>query len=64
MPERDHDPEPAPWVDPSGRDDPEPAWATKIRARRKARADRLRGVFDAFDGKLSKEPGSPPEGSG
>ncbi|MFI5053793.1 MAG: hypothetical protein ACHQDE_05475 [Acidimicrobiia bacterium] len=65
MPERDHEPEPAPWADPAGKDGPEPDWAKEIRARRAARAERLREVFDAFDGKLSKDPGSPPpEGSG
>jgi hypothetical protein len=40
-------------------DEPEPEWAKEIRARRKARGERLRKVFDGFDGRLAKDP-SPP----
>jgi hypothetical protein len=39
--------------------EPEPGWAKEIRARRKARAERLRKVFDGFDGRLPKKPSSP-----
>jgi hypothetical protein len=42
-----------------GPEEPEPDWANDIREGRKARADRLRAVFDGFDGKLSKEPRGP-----
>ena len=55
MPERE--PEPEVTQDPSELaelGEPEPEWARDIRDRRRARADRLREVFDAFDGKLSK----------
>jgi hypothetical protein len=58
MAEREHEPEQDP-PELVNRDEPEPAWARDIRDRRKARADRLREVFDAFDGKLSKTPRDP-----
>ena len=54
--ERDTDREPAELP---SLDEPEPTWASDIRDRRKARADRLREVFNAFDGKLSKPPRDP-----
>jgi hypothetical protein len=38
--------------------EPEPDWAKEIRASRKARAERLRKVFDGFDGHLPKKPPS------
>jgi hypothetical protein len=58
MAEREHQPEPGPsaLMDP---DEPEPGWARDIRDRRKARADRLREVFDGFDGTLSTRPRDP-----
>ncbi len=31
------------------RDEPEPDWAEEIRARRRARSDRLREIFATFD---------------
>jgi hypothetical protein len=40
---------------PPGGDEPEPDWAEEIRARRRARGDRLREVFATFD----DEPGRP-----
>jgi hypothetical protein len=46
--------------------EPEPDWAKEIRARRKARAERLRKVFDGFDGQPLKRPSAskpePPAG--
>jgi hypothetical protein len=60
MPEREPEGEPSPWADPSEMKEPEPDWAKEIRARRKARAERLRKVFDGFDGRPQKGP-SPPE---
>jgi len=44
--------------------EPEPDWAKEIRARRKARAERLREVFDGFDGQPLKRPSKrePPSG--
>jgi hypothetical protein len=39
--------------------EPEPDWAKEIRVRRKVRAERLRKVFDGFDGQLPKKPSSP-----
>lgn len=36
-------------------DEPEPDWAEEIRARRRARGDRLREIFAAFD----DEPATP-----
>ncbi len=62
MPERDHEPEASPWADPAEMQDPEPDWAKGIRDQRKARAERLRKVFEGFDGKLQKKP--EPPGSG
>ncbi len=53
--------DPAPDARPTGAapppdgDEPEPAWAEEIRARRRARGERLREVFAAFD----DEPGGP-----
>ena len=62
MPERDRGTEPSPWADPAEMKEPEPDWAKEIRARRKARAERLRKVFDGFDGQpLKRPPGSKPE---
>ena len=54
--ERDPGPEASALVSP---DEPEPDWANDIREGRKLRTDRLREVFDAFDGKLSKTPRDP-----
>jgi len=34
---------------PPGGDEPEPEWAEEIRARRRARGDRLRELFATFD---------------
>ena len=65
MPDRDQGHEPSPWADPGEMLEPEPAWAKEIRARRKARAERLRKVFDGFDGrplKPSKPKPEPPKG--
>jgi hypothetical protein len=59
MPEREPEREPSPWADPAEMKEPEPEWATEIRARRKARAERLRAVFDSFDGRLPKKPHPP-----
>jgi hypothetical protein len=59
MPEREPGREPSPWADPTEMKEPEPGWAKEIRARRKARAERLRKVFDGFDGRLAKEPSTP-----
>jgi hypothetical protein len=59
MAERDRDAEPSPWADPKEMDEPEPDWAREIRDRRKARANSLREVFDAFDGMLSKKAQDP-----
>jgi hypothetical protein len=59
MPERDAGREPSPWADPAEMKEPEPDWAKEIRARRKARAERLRKVFDGFDGQLPKKPKTP-----
>ncbi len=56
MPERDRGTEPSPWADPAEMKEPEPDWAKEIRARRKARAERLRKVFDGFDGQPLKRP--------
>jgi hypothetical protein len=56
-----NDRDPAPDVRPPGAalppdgDEPEPDWAEEIRARRRARSDRLREVFATFD----DEPGQP-----
>jgi hypothetical protein len=50
--ERPVDPsvEDSPWRTPTeGADEPEPDWAEQIRARRRARADQLREIFDSFD---------------
>jgi len=58
MDDRGHEGEPGP-PELVGVDEPEPAWARDIRDRRKARTDRLREVFDAFDGTLSKTPRDP-----
>jgi hypothetical protein len=38
-----------PWATGAGSDEPEPDWAAEIRARRKARGDRLRQIFSTFD---------------
>jgi len=61
MAERDGGPEHEPAEPPElvSPDEPEPDWANVIREGRKARADRLREVFDAFDGTLSKPPRDP-----
>ena len=59
MPERDPGREPSPWADPAEMKEPEPDWAKEIRARRKARAERLRKVFDGFDGQLPRKPAPP-----
>ena len=59
MPERDRGTEPSPWADPAEMKEPEPDWAKEIRARRKARAERLRKVFDGFDGQPLKRPPPP-----
>ncbi len=56
MPERDQGHEPSPWADPAEMREPEPDWAKEIRARRKAEAERLRRVFDGFDGHLPRKP--------
>lgn len=58
MAERERGPEPEP-SELLAADEPEPDRARDIRDRRRARADRLREVFDAFDGKLSKTPRDP-----
>ena len=43
-----------------GADEPEPDWAEEIRARRRARGDRLREIFAAFDDEpVPHEPASP-----
>jgi len=42
-------------VVPPGADEPEPDWAEEIRARRRARGDRLREIFASFD----DEPATP-----
>ena len=55
MPERDHPTEPSPWADREELRAPEPDWAKEIRARRSARADDLRKVFERFDGTLPKK---------
>jgi hypothetical protein len=39
--------------------EPEPDWAKEIRARRRARAERLRKVFDGFDGQPLKRSTKP-----
>jgi hypothetical protein len=39
--------------------EPEPDWAKEIRARRQARAERLRKVFEGFDGQPLKRPSKP-----
>jgi hypothetical protein len=39
----------APWAADSASEEPEPEWAAEIRARRKARGDRLRQIFSTFD---------------
>jgi hypothetical protein len=57
MAERDPDPEPSPLSDPE--ETAEPDWAREIRDRRKARADRLREVFEAFDGTFPTNPQEP-----
>ena len=44
---------------PPGADEPEPDWAEEIRARRRARGDRLREVFATFD----EEPERPGPGA-
>jgi hypothetical protein len=42
--------------------EPEPDWAKEIRAGRKARAERLRKVFDGFDGRLpERQPSARPK---
>jgi hypothetical protein len=59
MPKRDPGREPSPWADPAEMHEPEPDWAKEIRARRKARAERLREVFDGFEGQPLKRPAKP-----
>ena len=59
MPERDQGHEPSPWADAAEMREPEPDWAKEIRARRKAEAERLRRVFDGFDGQPSQEAACP-----
>ena len=59
MPERDQGREPSPWADPAEMQEPEPAWAKEIRARRQARAERLRKVFDGFDDQPLNRPSTP-----
>lgn len=47
---------------PSGGDEPEPDWAEEIRARRRARGDRLREIFATFDedpGQAGSDPQEP-----
>jgi hypothetical protein len=39
--------------------EPEPDWAKEIRVRRQARAERLRKVFEGFDGQPLKRPSKP-----
>jgi hypothetical protein len=56
MSERDREPEPSPWADPREMSEPEPDWAEEIRARRRARAEHLRRVFEGFDGGASMKP--------
>jgi hypothetical protein len=58
MAERDRPEEPMPW-DAADVPESEPAWAQEIRARRQVRAERLREVFEGFDGSLTKEPRDP-----
>jgi hypothetical protein len=42
-----------------GADEPEPDWAEEIRARRRARGDRLREIFATFDDEpVRREPPS------
>jgi hypothetical protein len=55
MPEREPGREPSPWADPTEMKEPEPDWAREIRARRKARAERLRKVFEELDGRRSTD---------
>jgi hypothetical protein len=64
MPERE--PGREPWVDPSQMREPEPDWAKEIHAHRRARAERLRKVFDGFDGRFPEKssPPEPPVGEG
>jgi hypothetical protein len=38
-----------PWAADAPSEEPEPEWAAEIRARRKARGDRLRQIFSTFD---------------
>lgn len=59
MPERDRPTEPSPWADREELKQPEPDWAKEIRARRSARAEQLRRVFEGFDGTLKREPRDP-----
>jgi len=56
MSERDREPELSPWADPAEMREPEPDWAMEIRARRRARAEHLRKVFDGFDDRIPREP--------
>jgi hypothetical protein len=56
MPEREPEREPSPWADIAEMKEPELDRAKEIRARREARAERLRKVFDGFEGQLPKKP--------
>ena len=54
---------PEPWSKETA-EDVEPDWAQSIRDARKARGDRLRSVFDGFDGQPLKKPSTPKPPSG
>lgn len=46
---------------PRGGEEPEPDWAEEIRARRRARGDRLREIFATFDEEPARRPADPQE---
>lgn len=66
MPPNDREPAPPPsrptdsTVTPVG-DELEPDWAEEIRARRRARGERLREVFATFDDEPDRPPPDPQE---
>jgi hypothetical protein len=46
---------------PRASEEPEPDWAEEIRARRRARGERLREIFATFDEEPPRRPADPPE---
>jgi hypothetical protein len=61
--EREIDPQRSPEdpTMPRAGEEPEPDWAEEIRARRRARGERLREIFATFDEEPPRRPADPPE---